>query len=630
MSSGQYHREIDGLRAISVLVIILFHLKVEAFAGGFVGVDVFFVVSGFLITRIIVGGLNEGSFTFRDFYIRRTTRILPALVVTVIAVLAVAAYLQLPDALVHTAREGLFALLSLSNFYYWSEADYWARAAENYPLLHTWSLGVEEQFYLVYPLLLFVSHRIAGMRGVVVLLVVVVVAGTAASEYTLHVDRTAAFYFTPLRFYEFALGGLATLLVARSEGPLLPPVAAGLATVLGVGLILFASLTFSGWHPLPGALMLVPVGGAVLILLAGSSAGARLLLINPLMAWIGRISYSLYLVHWPIVVFYRYRTGPTLTPLEQVVLVVTMLLAAQALNTLVEQRFRLSQGGATTRAGRPAGAVLRGILAAMLVTGGVAGVLVAQDGWPGRMPPGALELMAINPRQDMLAKRDYLERECLPAGKIFCGERRDDRRNIWLAADSRGLDIYQALRTAYPEANVMVSWAMGCQPLLGGASRSQFFPDCPEFNRARMATVLAAPPEDIVFLALDFSSWRERRIIETVGELRAAGKTVFVLGPFRITGERDPIEITIERLRFGDPVERHLVDEPFARDDRLNAEITALGATFVSNRDFFLRDGGYSFSDPATGQLLTYDGVHLNVYGAQRFGTYLARRYPLP
>jgi peptidoglycan/LPS O-acetylase OafA/YrhL len=152
MTDNSYHKEIDGLRAISVLVIILFHLKVNFFQGGFIGVDVFFVVSGYLITQIISSNLNSGQFSFTDFYIRRTTRILPALVLTVLITLLAAIYLQQPQALVHTARQSVWTLLSVSNFFFWSQTGYWNIAAEKYVLLHTWSLGVEEQFYLLWPL----------------------------------------------------------------------------------------------------------------------------------------------------------------------------------------------------------------------------------------------------------------------------------------------------------------------------------------------------------------------------------------------------------------------------------------------------------------------------------------------
>jgi peptidoglycan/LPS O-acetylase OafA/YrhL len=315
MASSTYHREIDGLRAVSVLVIILFHLGVSSFEGGFIGVDVFFVISGFLITRIIASGLAAGQFSFRDFYIRRSTRILPALVATIVLILPIAMYLQQPAALVHTAQESLSALFSVSNIFYWAESGYWESAAGKYPLLHTWSLSVEEQFYLVYPALLVIAHRIAGVRGVLYLLTGIALVGTAASEWAIQVDGSAAFYATPLRFYEFAFGGLAAMipgLTAVQKSPRL----SGAVTLAGLALILHACLIFSESTPLPGIRMLGPVLGAVLVLLAGPSPVARIVLMNPMASWIGKASYSLYLIHWPIIVFYRAYFGTNLSGAE--------------------------------------------------------------------------------------------------------------------------------------------------------------------------------------------------------------------------------------------------------------------------------------------------------------------------
>lgn len=192
MGSPAYRSEIDGLRAVSVLLILLFHLQFPFVTGGFVGVDVFFVISGFLITNIILRELDGGEFSFRRFYLRRFARIVPALAVTVGFSLLAAAVLYTPHVLMHAMEQGLAALFSVSNIYFWAEAEYWSADAKSYLLLHTWSLGVEEQFYLFYPLLLFGVFRLGGRRAALVALVILVVAGTAAAERYLAADRAAA------------------------------------------------------------------------------------------------------------------------------------------------------------------------------------------------------------------------------------------------------------------------------------------------------------------------------------------------------------------------------------------------------------------------------------------------------
>lgn len=632
MPNTGYHKEIDGLRAIAVLVIIFFHMKIPGFRGGFIGVDVFFVVSGFLITQIIVSSLEAGQFSFRDFYIRRVTRIIPALAVTVAAVLLCSLYLQQPQALVHTAQQSIYALLSVSNVFFWSESNYWAPSAEKFTLLHTWSLGVEEQFYLVYPLILFVAHRLGGWRGVVTILLLTFGVGLYASEIAMRSNRVAAFYFTPLRFYEFALGGLGAVLVQRVQGLQKIPWFSGAITLLGVLLILVSVVDFNWMSPLPGVLMLLPLSGALLIILAGPSPSARLLLSNPLMSWLGKVSYSLYLVHWPIIVFYRQDFEAHPSALQLAGLFAAILVMAVLLNRYVERRFRLSRGGNSTVGGMPTRTALwytgGGVLLILIVSG----ILVVAKGWPSRMPPAALALMEIDPRVDRRARKQYFEDTCTPAGDLFCGERTPGKRTILLLADSRGTDIYIALKEAYPQANVMVSLAAGCPPTFSSTPGERMFVDkCPEFNQARLKETLDAPEQDIVFLAANLSVWREKAMLETVRRLRTAGKTVFLLGQFQITDHKSPIDIAISALRFRDEssLERFIVEEPFRLDGEYAEKVNALGAVYVSNKPLFY-DGRYHFDDRQTGNLLTEDGIHLNAFGAKKFGEYLRANYPLP
>lgn len=632
MTSNTYHHEIDGLRAVSVLVIILFHLGVTTFEGGFIGVDVFFVISGYLITRIIVTGLHSGAFSFSDFYIRRGARILPALVATVALVLPLAMYLQQPAALVQTAQQSIYALLSLSNMFFWAETSYWAPAAEKFVLLHTWSLGVEEQFYLVYPLLLALAYRVGGARGVIAVLAGIAVLGTAASEAVLEIDHSAAFYFAPLRFYEFAFGGLAATLPCLSVLQRSAPVASS-ATAIGLALILFGCLQFNDLMPLPGILMLIPITGAILVLLAGPSAIARILLMNPLMSWLGKTSYALYLVHWPIIVFYRAYFGASLSVTEQCVLFVAIALAAGLLSRAVERRYRLRQGSTQAANGLSSRTVLIGTsgMAALIAVTCI--LLIASNGWPARMPEETQALVDLNPRKDMRSRKKYLQEHCIPAGETFCGERQPGETNILLLGDSRVLDIYIALKTAYPDANIQASYAMGCIPVFSKtAGVSLFYPDCPQLNQTRLQAALDAPPEDIIFLAQDLSDWRSNAIIETVVRLRESGKTVFVTGEFQIANQNTPIDIEIESLRFPERAEhlqRYLVDTPFSLDGEFAEEISTTGAVYLSYKPLFF-DGEYHFTDRASGKLLTYDGKHLNHFGAVQFGNYLREHYPLP
>jgi peptidoglycan/LPS O-acetylase OafA/YrhL len=633
MTSKLYHKEIDGLRAISVFVIILFHLKVSFFQGGVVMVDVFFVLSGYLITQIICSGLESGKFTFKEFFVRRSTRILPALIAAIMLTLLAATYLQQPVPLAHTAKETLAALFSVSNIFFWTEASYWAPSSEKYPLLHTWSLGVEEQFYLIYPFFLFVCHRLGGMRGVAIALGVVLVVGLYSTEQILKTDRSAAFYLTPLRFFEFAVGGLGGLIATRTSRLLTSIWMTNALTLLGLGCILYSIVVF---HPrlydLPGVASLLPTVGAVLVMLAGASPIARVALSNPIMSWLGTTSYSIYLVHWPIIVFYRNHYGGSLSALEKTGLFIAILLAGELLARGVERRFRLVGKDNTTATGIPARSVLLGILGSTIVLAIACSILIENKGWPSRMPQEAQALLEITPRQDMRKRKALYKEQCTPKGALFCGQRQAGSPNILLIGDSRVLDIYISLKTAYPEVAIQSSYAMGCAPVFSPAhSINIFYPDCAQFNLSRLQVALEAPPEDIIFLAHNVTEWISEAALETVKRLRETGKQVYILGQFDLLEDRSALEVAIDAHRFKSSTNnlpQFMVANPYSMDAEFADKIRATGAVYISNKAFFF-DGEYHLTDRETGKLLTFDGRHLNYYGAHKFGEYLQERYPL-
>lgn len=304
----KYRIDIDGLRAISVLSVVFFHAGFERLSGGFVGVDVFFVISGFLIGGIVIGELERGAFTFGGFYERRVRRIVPAYVAVLAATGVAALVFYLPFALDQFGKHLTAAALFLSNFsFYQSLGDYWAPRSETNALLHTWSLAVEEQFYLVFPLVLILAHR---LRRIGPVLAAVFVLSLAACLVLTARDPKFAFYMLPTRAWEFAAGTFVFLAARRwpdEPGPMLRS-GMGLA---GLALIAGAALLIDGERSFPGYLAIAPVLGAALVLFAGHDGrgwAARVLALQPL-PFIGRISYSLYLWHWPVGVFYKAQFG---------------------------------------------------------------------------------------------------------------------------------------------------------------------------------------------------------------------------------------------------------------------------------------------------------------------------------
>jgi peptidoglycan/LPS O-acetylase OafA/YrhL len=295
-----YRPDIDGLRAVAVISVVVFHAFPGALPGGFVGVDIFFVISGYLISGIILSGIERGHFSFLDFYARRVRRILPALVLVLLTTAVLGFLLLLPDEYLRLKRHVIAATVFLSNFALWSEAGYFDVSSNLKPLLHLWSLGVEEQFYTVWPFVLVLMFKLRTRA----LPAIAVIGGAslACSIYLSFADQAAAFFFPLARFWELMLGsGLAAAgmrLAFRSERLAEIASAAGLA-LIGI------SLALAGNHHLITAVAaLLPTLGAALLIGAGPRTWVnRTLLAHPAAVGIGLISYPLYLWHWPLLSF---------------------------------------------------------------------------------------------------------------------------------------------------------------------------------------------------------------------------------------------------------------------------------------------------------------------------------------
>lgn len=334
----KYRKEIDGLRAIAVLSVIFCHAQVTGFSGGFVGVDVFFVISGYLICSLITSELSLNEFSILRFYERRCRRILPALFVMLAVVSGISAFILLPPDMDGFCRSLIAAILFASNMFFWQSASYFDGASQFKPLLHTWSLGVEEQFYIFVPLILFAISKWFKSKYSVVLSGISILS-LALSVWALSHAPTANFYSLPTRFWELALGALvATSLSSKADSRLMREVIG----MLGLGMIIYPVIMFSDETPFPGFNALFPCLGAAAIIFASdkdNSFSSKILSTGPLV-FVGKISYSLYLWHWPLLALLRYQVSRDLTVPEVVAVLTTSFIFSVFSWRYIETPFR--------------------------------------------------------------------------------------------------------------------------------------------------------------------------------------------------------------------------------------------------------------------------------------------------
>lgn len=360
----KYRPDIDGLRAIAVLSVVLYHGFPGSLRGGFVGVDVFFVISGFLISTIIFQNIDQGSFSIRNFYSRRIRRIFPALAVVLISVLAFGWLCLFPDELHQLGRHTASSAGFVQNFILWKEAGYFDTASETKPLLHIWSLGIEEQFYLVWPVLLWTASRLGKINGAhrerlfcFLVTILVFVVSFVLNLNSVTVDPAKTFYLPQYRFFELALGGILSWWVLYQPGISIKPVqsqervfpawltekrAKDILGVAGLVILLIVFGQFSKATVFPGKNALFPILAAAFIIWAGPQSWVnRRILSNKILVWFGLISFPLYLWHWPVLTFGRIIHGEIPPPAFRLTAVAVAILLSWLTVRFIENPFRL-------------------------------------------------------------------------------------------------------------------------------------------------------------------------------------------------------------------------------------------------------------------------------------------------
>ncbi len=533
-----HRRDIDGLRAVAVIPVVLFHVGVPGFAGGFVGVDVFFVISGFLITTIIYNEIQAGKFSLVRFYERRARRILPALFVVTAASLIVSTLLFLPAALAAFGKSVVMAMLFVSNVGFWKDSGYFAPAAVTKPLLHTWSLAVEEQFYVLFPLFLFALRKLDRIRLVFVV-AAVALGSFLLSLWALRGHPYLDFFSGPTRAWELALGSI--LALGQWSAPESRIARTGIRAA-GLLLIGYAITAFSGATPFPGANALYPCLGAALIIYAGMGRPketAGILELRPLV-FIGLISYSLYLWSWPIQVYVNYAAPRGLTAMDMTAAIVLSVAVAAGSWRFVERPFRGRNALFDTRTIFGFSAAGAGVIAA------AGAILFMSHGLPQRMSPATARqvnafLEAENVPDPFLNDcSEHVSDAEMQNGAICSFGDRGATRDFILWGDSHAAALVPGMDFVAKRHGRGGIWNYkpGCPPLLGIHFSNP--PNCEEHNLVILKRALEPQIHD-VFLDAVWAEYAE-------GTAYISGERQLVLndsgssnGPYSRPSQNEPV-----------------------------------------------------------------------------------------
>jgi peptidoglycan/LPS O-acetylase OafA/YrhL len=618
----QYRREIDGLRAVAVVPVILFHADIPGFSGGFIGVDVFFVISGYLITTLIASQHQCGQFTLAGFYERRARRILPALFLVMIACVPFAGLVMLPADLRDFSASVLAVCGFLSNILFWRESDYFGSGTNLKPLVHTWSLAVEEQFYLLYPLLLLVVLRLAR-RYRIGLLAGVAAASLAAAQWGSRYHPQAAFYLLPTRGWELLLGALAALYAtdrrpARSAG-MQAKIGGEAGGILGVLLIVSAVVVFDESTPFPGTFALVPTLGATLIILyaapdtlVGRVLGSRLLV------GIGLVSYSAYLWHQPLFAFARLYCADEPGRATFLALTLASILLAWASWRLVEEPFR-----DPTRINRAT--LIRSVGIAGVALFGVAIAGYGSRGFAFRYPPADRYLVDLDP---------YAARAYVPARFLELQLRPFDesgRKRVVVIGDSYAEDLVNAIFEGGLTARMQVSTYL-IPAACGNLDVSEDLLDrirpvdrgiCAEsgwYGSERLREIMRQA--DAIWIASSWLTWQVELLPQSMQRIDAS------FGPKALVfGEKDFGTVSVKRLIRVPAADRAQLRNPMSEQHlAVNRMMKSLlpADRFIDVSSLLCGEGATCPLFTDDGRLITYDGGHLTREGARFYGERLA------
>jgi peptidoglycan/LPS O-acetylase OafA/YrhL len=611
----KYRAEIDGLRALAVLPVILFHAGFDVFGGGFVGVDVFFVISGYLITTIIISEMAEGKFSIVNFYERRARRILPALFFVMAACLPFAWFWFTPNELKAFGQSLVAVSTFSSNFLFWSESGYFNTASELKPLLHTWSLAVEEQYYILFPIFLILTWKF-GLKWVLAILSIAFLISLGAAQYGAHNSPSAAFFLLPARGWELLVGVFVAFYL-KYNTHIKSHFLNQMLSLLGFGMILYSIIVFDKTTPFPGLYALIPtIGTGLLILFAVPKTLIHRLLSIKLIVGIGLISYSAYLWHQPLLAFARHRLIGEVSESLLIALCITSLLLAWFSWLFVEAPFR--QKTKVTRQS------IFKLSITFILSFSLAGIWLHYSNGALKLFPKEKQIVL----ESFIGTTEYLRGKHQQIRSLEFSKS-NDKMDVLIIGDSHSEDLVNAVYAANLNSDIEFSSfyipnKCGVLFIRDKKEREARIgcdsADLSFFNKNLQIKMSLA---DEIWL---ISSWQERDInymAESLDNIKAINKNIKLFGT-KDFGSPSPKWYNYTKIEdWSSPIIKNKDLTRYKKITKINRALNVIAETsgieFINTQHLICKGKDYC-TNYIDGNILSFDGSHLTKNGAKIFG----------
>lgn len=623
----KYRADIDGIRALAIISVVAFHAEIPGFSGGFVGVDVFFVISGFLITRIIVDEINSQAFSLASFYKRRAIRLLGPLFVVMGATLLMAYGVLFPSEMRELGKSITFTSIFASNFFFWPSSGYFGDAVEFKPLLHTWSLAVEEQFYLLFPVFFMFSYRQLRKYLSLILLVGIVLSLLLSVHGLSRGNALFTFYLLPTRVWELLIGSLVAVNWGRLSS-INQRWIVNSASIMGVGLIVLGIVVLDKASVFPGLNALYPcVGAGLLIAFGKESVVARFLTIR-LVVYVGLVSYCLYLWHWPVIVFSKLYFPDKFYGYPVFVVLVSFVLAVIS-RYLIEIPIR--SAFSSTSPGQVVAVSCFLILLFSVAGYGISRMSVVNPDFP----ENAVKIASYADYRESPAFSYQFRKNCM-LGSLYgdfsyfdketCLKEDKNKKNYLIIGDSHAAHIWRAMQLEYPDINFLQATAVGCLPIVDGMGKRR----CTDFMSYIFKAFLTTHQLDGVVIGGRWSDVSIAPLINTVKYVKKYTDHVIVFGPVVEYDGALPLLLARDRVNGSDQRIQNGMDK---RRETLDAEMQKAmenaGIPYVSILKLVCPERDHCLHFVADDIPVQFDYGHFTLQGSQEIVRRINRDFPV-